>query len=195
MFRIFYWHIFHSTGFHHICNIKCRFDCRYSPQNIFNAKNFNPHKKPISLLNVPICTQGIQRTWWPVAGTIIVTGPYCKCMMVTTILYMVSIKSSRLSEPYILYMISIKSSWLSEPYVPIQWLLLVNSWNLWNYTLTDILNCSIPITISLNIVSKGQLTTSQLLHWFQSVTSHHLNQWWASMMHMQASVDLSEYTL
>ena len=37
--------------------------------------NFNPHKKPISLLNVPICTQGMQRTWWPEAGTIIVTGP------------------------------------------------------------------------------------------------------------------------
>ena len=79
MFRcasFFYWHIFHSSGFHHICNIKCRLDCRYSPQNIFNAKNFNPHKKPISLLNVPICTQGMQRTWWPEAGTIIVTGPY-----------------------------------------------------------------------------------------------------------------------
>ena len=51
-------------------------DCSYSPQNIFNAKNFNPHKKPISLLNVPICTQGMQRTWWPEAGTIIATGPY-----------------------------------------------------------------------------------------------------------------------
>ena len=73
---IIYWHIFHSSGFHHICNIKCRLDCRYSPQNIFNAKNFDPHKKPISLLNVPICTQGMQRTWWPEAGTIIVTGPY-----------------------------------------------------------------------------------------------------------------------
>ena len=48
----------------------------YSPQNIFNANNFNQHKKPISLLNVPICTQGMQRTWWPEAGTIIVTGPY-----------------------------------------------------------------------------------------------------------------------
>ena len=122
----------------------------------------------------------------------------CKCMMVTTISYMVSIKSSRLSEPYIWYMISIKSSLLSEPYVPIQWLPLVNSWNLWNYTLTDIFNhfnWSISITISLNIASKGQITTSQLLHWFQSVTSHHLNQWWASIMHMQASVDLSEYTL
>ena len=59
------------------CNIKCRLDRRHSPQNIFNAKNFNPHKKPISLLNVPICTQGMQRTWWPEAGTIIVTGPYC----------------------------------------------------------------------------------------------------------------------
>ena len=73
---IIYWHIFHSSGFHHICNIKCRLVCRYSPQNIFNAKNFNPHKKPISLLNLPICTQGMQRTWWPEAGTIIVTGPY-----------------------------------------------------------------------------------------------------------------------
>ena len=66
-----------SSGFHHICNIKCRLDCRYSPQNIFNAKNFNPHNKPTSLLNVLICTQGMQRTWWPEAGTIIVTGPYC----------------------------------------------------------------------------------------------------------------------
>ena len=73
---IIYWHIFHSSGFHHICNIKCRLDCRYSPQNIFNAKNFNGHKKPIYLFNVPICTQGMQRTWWPEAGTIIVTGPY-----------------------------------------------------------------------------------------------------------------------
>ena len=44
----------------------------------------------------------------------------CKCMIVTTILYMVSIKSSGLSEPYILYMIYIKSSRLSEPYVPIK---------------------------------------------------------------------------
>ena len=73
---IIYWHIFHSSGFHHICNIKCRLDCRYSLQNIFNAKNFNPHKKLISLLNVPICTQGMRQTWWPEAGTIIVTGPY-----------------------------------------------------------------------------------------------------------------------
>ena len=48
-------------------------------QNIFNANNFNPHKKPISLLNVPICTQSMQRTWWPEVGTIIVTGPYSKC--------------------------------------------------------------------------------------------------------------------
>ena len=80
---IIYWLIFHSSGFHHICNIKCRFDCRYSSQNIFNAKNFNPHKKPISLLNVPICTQGMQRTWWPEAGTIIVTGPYCHIAWIT----------------------------------------------------------------------------------------------------------------
>ena len=122
----------------------------------------------------------------------------CKCMIVTTNLYMVSIKSSRLSEPYILYMIYIKSSRLSEPYVPIKWLPLVNSWNLWNYTLTDNFNhfnCSISIKISQNIASKGQLTTSLLLHWLQSVTSHHLNQWWASMMHRHASVDSSGYTL
>ena len=71
-----YWHILHSSGFHHICNIICRLDCRYSPQNIFNAKKFNPRKKSTSLLNVPICTQGMQRTWWPEAGTIIVSGPY-----------------------------------------------------------------------------------------------------------------------
>ena len=32
---------------------------------------------PISLLNVPICTQCMQRSWWPEAGAIIVTGPYC----------------------------------------------------------------------------------------------------------------------
>ena len=30
----------------------------------------------ISLLNVPICIQGMQPTCWPEAGTIIVTGPY-----------------------------------------------------------------------------------------------------------------------
>ena len=42
---IIYWHIFYSSSFHHICNIKCRLDCRYSPQNIFNVKNFSPHKK------------------------------------------------------------------------------------------------------------------------------------------------------
>ena len=80
----------------------------------------------------------------------------CKCMIVTTILYIVSIKSSRLSEPYILCKISIKSSRLSEPYVPIKWLPFANSWNFWNYTLTDIFNhfnCSISITISLNIAS------------------------------------------
>ena len=28
------------------------------------------------MLNVPICTQGMQQTWWSEAGTIIVTGPY-----------------------------------------------------------------------------------------------------------------------
>ena len=71
---------FTVAGYHHICNFKCRLDCRYYPQNIFNAKNFNPYKKPISLLNVPVCTQGMQRTWWPEAGTIIVTGPHYRNM-------------------------------------------------------------------------------------------------------------------
>ena len=41
------------------------------PHKKFNAKNLNPQKKPISLLNVLICTQGMQRTWWPEAGTIL----------------------------------------------------------------------------------------------------------------------------
>ena len=27
---------------------------------------------------MPICTQGMQGTWWPEASTIIVTGPYCR---------------------------------------------------------------------------------------------------------------------
>ena len=77
--------MFHSSRFHHICNIKCRLDCRYSPQNISNAKNFNPHKKPIFMLNVPICTQCMQRTWWPEAGTIIVTGPYWYCVTMASL--------------------------------------------------------------------------------------------------------------
>ena len=46
------------------------------PQKNIQCKNFDPHKKLISLLNVPICTQGMQRTWWQEAGTIIVTGPF-----------------------------------------------------------------------------------------------------------------------
>ena len=31
-------------------------------------------------VNELICTQGMQRTWWPEAGTSIVTGPYYKSM-------------------------------------------------------------------------------------------------------------------
>ena len=48
------------------------------PHKIYSMQSILIHiyKKPISLLNVPICTQGMQRTWWPEAGTIIVTGPY-----------------------------------------------------------------------------------------------------------------------
>ena len=48
------------------------------PHKIYLMQRILIHiKKPISLLNVPICTQGMQRIWWPEAGTIIVTGPYC----------------------------------------------------------------------------------------------------------------------
>ena len=57
--------------FHHFCTTLCHLIVILP-----NAKNFNPHKKQISLLNVPNCTQSMQRTWWPEAGTIIVTGPY-----------------------------------------------------------------------------------------------------------------------
>ena len=48
------------------------------PRKIYSMQRILIHiKKSISLLNVPICTQGMQRTWWSEAGTIIVTGPYC----------------------------------------------------------------------------------------------------------------------
>ena len=48
------------------------------PHKIYSMQSLIHIKKPISLLNVPICTQGMQRTWWPEASTIIVTGPYCE---------------------------------------------------------------------------------------------------------------------
>ena len=51
------------------------------PHKIYSMQNFNQHKKPISLLNVPICTQGMQRTWWSEAGTIIVNEPYRKILI------------------------------------------------------------------------------------------------------------------
>ena len=35
---------------------------------------------PMFLFNVPIYTQGMQRTWWPESGTIIVTGSCFKCI-------------------------------------------------------------------------------------------------------------------
>ena len=47
-------------------------------KNIFNATNFNPNKKPIPLLDMTTCTQSMQRTWCPVAGTTIVIGSYSK---------------------------------------------------------------------------------------------------------------------
>ena len=78
MLIIVYWHMFDCCQyFWHICNIKHRLGCKYSSQNLFNTKNFIPHKKPISLLNIATYTQSMQRTWWPVASTTIVTGSYC----------------------------------------------------------------------------------------------------------------------
>ena len=53
-----------------------RLDCKYSSHNISNAKNFNPHKKTFPFLNMATFTQRIQRIWWPVASTTIVTGSY-----------------------------------------------------------------------------------------------------------------------
>ena len=44
---------------------------------IYSTKRiFNPYKKPIPLLYVAPCTQSMQRTWWPVGSTTIVTGSY-----------------------------------------------------------------------------------------------------------------------
>ena len=65
---------------YHICNIKCRLSWKYSSQNISNAKNFNPNKKPITLFIWPpaprVCSEsgGQYRVlpfslsyciWWP----------------------------------------------------------------------------------------------------------------------------------
>ena len=47
------------------------------PHKIYSMQRISIHiKKLMSLLNVPICTQGMQRSWWPDASTINVTGPY-----------------------------------------------------------------------------------------------------------------------
>ena len=43
------------------------------------------------MLNVPICTQGMQRTWWPEASTIIVTGPFSQSIFDHMILRTVNI--------------------------------------------------------------------------------------------------------
>ena len=107
--------------------------------------------------------------------------------------YMVSIKSSRLSEQYILCVISIKSSRL---YVPIKWLPLVNSWSLWSYTLADIFNhfnCSISIAISLNIASKGQLKRASYCigfnRWQAIIWTNDGLQWCIYMRH-STSLDI-----
>ena len=51
------------------------------PHKIYQMQKNNPHKKPIALSNVPICTQGLQRTRWQEAGSMIVTGPYLQNML------------------------------------------------------------------------------------------------------------------
>ena len=56
-----------------------------TPHKTYSMQKILIHiKKQVCLLNVPICTQGMQRTWWPESGTIIVTGPYwtlTKCIL------------------------------------------------------------------------------------------------------------------
>ena len=52
-----------------ICNINHKHCRKFSSQNIFNARNFDPQNKPTTLLNMATCTQSMQRTWWLVANT------------------------------------------------------------------------------------------------------------------------------
>ena len=42
----------------------------------FQRKDFKPHKRSILLLNMAICPQSTQRTWWPVVSTTIVTASH-----------------------------------------------------------------------------------------------------------------------
>ena len=42
---------------------------------------------------MPICTQGMQRTWWPEAGIIIVTGPYWAGVSAALLLHTVKFRS------------------------------------------------------------------------------------------------------
>ena len=64
------------------------------PHKIYSMQRILIHIKNRPLLNVPICTQGMERTWWPEAGTIIVTGPYWPD--VTVLLFTREIRSSHL---------------------------------------------------------------------------------------------------
>ena len=63
------------TGLY-VCNIKHKLGCKYSSQTTFDANNFNPHEKPTPLLNMGSCSQSMQRIWWPVVSTNIVTGSH-----------------------------------------------------------------------------------------------------------------------
>ena len=57
---IIYWHILHSSGL--TSNVDSIVGI---PHKIYSMQRILIHIKPISLLNVPIFTQGMQRTWWP----------------------------------------------------------------------------------------------------------------------------------
>ena len=43
---------------------------------IHSKQRILPYKEPIPLLNLVSCSQRMQRTWWPLANTTIVTGSY-----------------------------------------------------------------------------------------------------------------------
>ena len=51
------------------------------PHKIYSMQRILNHIKNRSLCWVSICTQGMQRTWWSEAGTIIVIGPYCETLV------------------------------------------------------------------------------------------------------------------
>ena len=82
------------------------------PHKIYSMQRILIHiKKNRPLLNVPICTQGMERTWWPEAGTIIVTGPYWPDV---TVLYVVYKRDQKFTPAYFQVLAWIIYQMLSE---------------------------------------------------------------------------------